>query len=164
MLPDSELPARRNSAEALAVANRLRPVLLHLSRHLRREIHETRASAGQISILAAAFRQPGIGINELAALEGISPPSMSNAVDKLEASGLIVRTRETAGDRRRVGLAVTGEGSRVLKSVRSRRTAWLAERLARLTPEQMTVLDAAIGPLAALVEREGASSSSRGSR
>lgn len=142
----------RPSAQPLAVANRLRPLLLHLSRHLKREIHETGVTAGQVSILAVLGGRPGIGVNDLAAMEGISAPSMSNAIDKLERAGLVARTKETAGDRRRVGLALSAEGQRVVKSVRSRRTAWLAERLRSLTPEQLAKLDAAAEPLAALLD------------
>jgi len=59
---------------------------------------------------------------------------MSNAVDKLETAGLVVRARGIAGDRRRVDIAVTPEGARLLRAARSSRTAWLAEQLQRLTP------------------------------
>jgi DNA-binding MarR family transcriptional regulator len=112
----------------------------------------TTITGGQVEILALISRKPGVGINELAGHEGISAPSMSNAVDKLEAAGLVTRVRGIAGDRRRVDIAVTPEGARVLRSARSSRTAWLAEQLRRLTPEQTAALEAAIEPLAALVE------------
>jgi DNA-binding MarR family transcriptional regulator len=77
---------------------------------------------------------------------------MSNAVDKLETAGLVVRARGIAGDRRRVDIAVTPEGARLLRAARSSRTAWLAEQLQRLTPDQMAALEAAVDPLTALVE------------
>jgi DNA-binding MarR family transcriptional regulator len=93
-----------------------------------------------------------VGINELASREGISAPSMSNAVDKLEAAGLVARVRGIAGDRRRVDIAVTPEGARLLRTARSSRTAWLAEQLRRLTPDQLATLEGAIEPLTALVE------------
>ena len=64
--------------------------------------------------------------------------------------------RQTVGgDRRRVGLHVTTGGHRVLRSVKSKRTAWLAERLRGLDPEQVEAIDAAIEPLAALLEVNG---------
>ena len=37
--------------DSLAVANRLRPVLVHLNRHLRREVHKLGVSAGQVALL-----------------------------------------------------------------------------------------------------------------
>jgi DNA-binding MarR family transcriptional regulator len=81
----------------------------------------------------------------------MSPPAMSGYVDRLEPAGLVTRTRDE-GDRRRVGLAVTEEGARVLRAVRRRRTAWLAERLGSLEPAELEAIDAAIGPLARLLE------------
>jgi DNA-binding MarR family transcriptional regulator len=135
---------------AVDIANRLRPVLLHLARHLHRYSPSPGVTAGQLEILGLLSRHPGVGINELAGLVGIAAPSMSNAVDKLEAAGLAARSREGSGDRRRVGVSVTPEGSRVVRAARSSRTAWLAERLARLTPEQRAGVDAAIDALEAI--------------
>jgi len=132
------------------LANRLRPVILHLARHLRRELQTGTVTAGQVEILALVTGRPGIGINELAGLVGISPPSMSNAADKLEAAGLLVRSREDPADRRRVGVTVTVEGERVVRSARSSRTAWLAERLSRLTAEETSALGAAVPALDAI--------------
>jgi len=40
----------------------------------------------------------------------------------------------------------------VLRSVRSRRTAWLAARLQQLSPEELAAVDAAVEPLLALLE------------
>ena|SRR5438128_1300962 len=139
--------------DSVAIANRLRPVLLHVNRHLRRELHALGVSSGQVSILAAIRDRPGLGVAELAAGEGTSVPSMSVHIDRLQSGGLVTRRREDAPDRRRVGLTLTAEGTRVLRNVRSRRTAWLAERLAALSAEERDVIASAIAPLAALVNR-----------
>ena len=98
--------AARTGAAALdpvTVANRLRPVLLHLNRHLRQELHALGIGSSQVSLLAAIQANPGIGVGELATREGTSAPSVCNHIDRLEASGLVTRTREDGGDRRRVG-------------------------------------------------------------
>ena len=145
-------PAKATTAEDLALANQLRPLLLHLARHLRRVVEGTALTGGQVEILSLISRKPGVGINEQANREGISAPSMSNAVDKLEAAGLVARARGIAGDRRRVDIAVTPEGARLLRTARSSRTAWLAEQLRRLTPDQLATLEGAVEPLTALVE------------
>src|SRR2546427_3362340 len=118
-----------STQDPVAVANRLRPVLVQLSRQLRRELHLLGVSAGQVSLLGAIRDTPGIGVADLAAREGMSAPSICSHIDRLEASGLVTRTRDETGDRRRVGLRITAEGARVLRTVRSRRTAWLAARL-----------------------------------
>ena len=139
------------AAEPLAVANRLRPVLLKLNRDLRREIHSLGVSAGQVALLVAIGTKPGIGVRELATRERMSAAGMSGHVDRLVAAGLVARTPD-AGDRRRVGLTLTTEGQRVRRAVRSRRTAWLAARLRELPPEQVEALEAAIAPLQGLID------------
>jgi DNA-binding MarR family transcriptional regulator len=139
------------SLEPLAVANRLRPALLKLARELRRESHALGVTGGQVALLFQISRHRGIGVRELAGLERMSPAAMSGYVDRLERAGLVRRTPD-AEDRRRHGLSVTAEGDRVLRSVRSRRTAWLASRLERLSAEDLETLDAAVEPLLALLE------------
>ena len=138
--------------DPVLLANRLRPVLHKLSRHLRRETHSLGVTGGQISLLAEIRRSPGIGVRELAALERMSSPGMSKYVARLEQAGLVRRTE--AADRRRVDLELTEEGQRVLRSVRSRRTAWLATRLGGLEPDELAAVEAAVEPLSRLLEGE----------
>ena len=141
--------------QPIDVANRLRPVLLQLARHLRRELAPLGITGGQAALLHTVRSNPGIGVRELARREGISAAAMSTALTRLETAGLLARSR-TGPDRRRVGLELTEAGHRVLRSARSRRTAWLAARLQQLTPEQLAALDLAIDPLSVLLEGEPA--------
>ena len=136
----------KTAIDTLAIADRLRPVLLRVGRELRREAREVGISPEQVSLLVAIKYAPGIGVRELAAKERVSPPALSNHVDRLERDGLVSRT-PSASDRRRVGLALTDEGQRVLRRVRSRRTAWLATRLGGLSPEELDAVEAAVEPL-----------------
>ena len=138
--------------ESLALANELRPVLLRISRLVRRESQELGVTAGQATLLSLIGSQPGITGRELADAERISAPGMSAHLERLEEAGLIVRERGT--DRRRVGVSLTPEGERVLRSVRRKRTAWLAERLSELSAEEREAIDAAVGPLGRLLEGE----------
>lgn len=137
--------------DSLELANRLRPVLLQLNRHLRREAHMLGITGGQAALLAQIRKYPELGVRELAAREGVSAPAMTRYLDRLEAAGLATRARSPE-DGRRLRLALTPRGVRVLRSLRSRRTAWLAARLERLSPAELERLDAAIEPLRRLVE------------
>src|ERR671932_749308 len=86
--------------DPITVANRLRPVLLQLTRELRREIHSLGVTGGQVSLLVQIQRTPGVGVRELAQRERMSAPGMSKYVARLEAA----RPRQRApggGDRRR---------------------------------------------------------------
>ena len=138
------------AADPTVLANRLRPVLLQLNRQLRREIHSLGVTGGQVSLLVQIKYRPGIGIRELAALERMSVPGMSKFISRLEEAGLVQRA-PVEGDQRRVGLTLSPAGQKVLRSVKSKRTAWLAARLRDLDPEELEAIDAAIEPLAHLL-------------
>jgi DNA-binding MarR family transcriptional regulator len=135
--------------DSMTVANRLRPVILRLGRELRREIHSLGVTSGQVSLLAAIKHDPGITATELAERERVSAPGMSGHLVRMEAAKLIERTR--ASDRRRIGLFITPDGDKVLKSVRKRRTAWLVERLERLEPDERDTVENAIDAIEKLL-------------
>ncbi len=138
------------SADPIAVANQLRPVLLRLARELRKETGSLGITSRQVTLLWLIKTHPGLSLRELAAAERISAPALSGHVDRLEKVGLIARVRDE-GDRRRVGLALTEEGVRLLRRVRARRTTWLAERLRELEPDEVAAIEAAIEPLGLLL-------------
>ena len=138
--------------EPVDVAGDLRPVLLRLARQLRHEVRDLGVTGGQVSLLAHIAGNRGIGTCDLADLEGVSAPRISKAVDALVSLGLVGRHRGV--DRRRVGFEITAKGRSVLQSVRKRRTAWLAARLRQLEPEELERVEAAIEPLAKLLESE----------
>jgi DNA-binding MarR family transcriptional regulator len=143
----------KTEIDTVAVADKLRPALLRVGRELRREAREVGVSPEQVSLLVAIKYAPGIGVGELAARERVSAAAMSKHVDRLERAGLAER-KPSADDRRRVGLTLTDEGQRVLRRVRSRRTAWLASRLRGLSPDELAAVEAAVEPLSRLLEEE----------
>jgi DNA-binding MarR family transcriptional regulator len=145
----NEMPVR--VLDSVELANRLRPVLLQLNRYLRREAHAEGITGGQATLLAQIRNDPELGVRDLAAREGVSAPALTRYLDRMERAGLVVRTRSLE-DARRIRLALTPKGVRALRSIRRRRTAWLAERLQGLSPEELAAVDAAIDPLARLLE------------
>jgi DNA-binding MarR family transcriptional regulator len=136
--------------DPLDVATDLRPVLLRLSRELRHESSDLGVTASQVSLLVHISRNGGIGTCDLAVLEGVSAPRISKAVDRLVELGLVERQR--GSDRRRVGYEISERGRKILQSVRKRRTAWLAARLKHLEPDELERVEAAVAPLAKLLE------------
>ena len=141
------------TSDPVAVANGLRPALLHLNRRLRKELGPLGITGGQAALLWSIRSHPGLGVRALAELEGVSAPALSAYVDRLQAAGLVGRRRSTT-DRRRVELEVTDAGERILRSARSRRTAWLAARLRRLDPEEIERIEAALPAFEKLLEED----------
>jgi DNA-binding MarR family transcriptional regulator len=138
------------TVDPLAVANQLRPVLLRLSRELRKETEQMGVTSRQVTLLWLIRSNPGLSLRELAAEERISAPALSGHVDRLEKAGLLERVRGDA-DRRRVGLTLTDDGERLLKRVRARRTTWLADRLRDLDDDEVAAIERAIEPLGQLL-------------
>src|SRR5919106_5136384 len=95
--------------DPIGVANELRPSLLQLNRRLRRELAPLGITGGQAALLHTVRTHPGIGVRELADLEGVSTPAMTAYVDRLQAAGLLAR-RKSERDRRRVELELTEDG------------------------------------------------------
>lgn len=141
-------------SDHVTLANELRPLILQLNRALRREVAPLGVTAGQVSLLAVISHNEGLSVGALAAREGMSKPAICGYLDRLEASGLIVRVRSQT-DRRRVGLELTADGRKLLRAVRSRRTAWLADRMQRLNDVQAAAIQNALEPLALLLSADG---------
>ena len=136
---------------SLEIAGELRQAVLRLARNLRRETDALGVTAHQATLLALVDGQPGLSLRELADAEGISAPSLSGHVDRLETAGLLRRVR-SEDDRRRVGLALTPEGRTILRRVRARRTTWLADRLAHLSEEDRERVEQALPALRRMLE------------
>jgi len=147
------MPEIATEIDPLALAEALRPTLLQVGRELRREARAVGISPEQVSLLVIIRKEPGIGLRALAAKERVSPPAMTKHVDRLERDGLVTRTAK-ADDRRCVGVTLTDEGQKVLRRVRSRRTAWLTARLRELDPDELAAVEAAAAPLRKLLPEE----------
>ncbi len=130
----------------LDIAGSLRPAVLRLARELRRETEQFGITSRQATLLALVRSHPDASLSDLAADEGISTAALSGHVDRLVRRGLVERHRSDV-DRRRVGLSLTEEGTRVVRSVRERRTAWLAQRLGELDEGRLRAIERALPAL-----------------
>jgi len=86
-------------------------------------------------------------------MQQVRSPTMSGQVKALEAAGLVERAAQEQ-DRRRSGLHVSPAGHKALRQLRDRRHDWLSQRIARLSPDQMTALAGAIDALNFLADHE----------
>ncbi|HEU4975792.1 MAG TPA: MarR family transcriptional regulator [Baekduia sp.] len=105
----------------------------------------SRTSASVLTTLCDGPRR----ITELATAQSVAQPTMTVAVQRLEARGLVVRERDPR-DRRATNVAITDLGRETLARRRATRAALLDERLAALDPAAREALTAALPALRAL--------------
>ena len=135
-------------------AVRLRLVITRLTRVVRQ--HATGGlTPSQLSALATVEEFGSIRMSDLAAYEGVGAPVATRVASSLEELGYISRVSNET-DRRSCLIELTDEGRRTLDNLWNERAAVLASRIARLTPDQATLLTAALPVLENLV-REAAS-------
>ncbi|MCU6479842.1 MarR family winged helix-turn-helix transcriptional regulator [Arthrobacter sp. A2-55] len=130
-------PSKRQAGAGLLAAE-LRVAIMRSSRRLRAEAASRDISPGQYSVLAAILHGP-LTVGQLAEREMIQAPSMTRIVNGLESAGYVTRG-ENPLDKRQVLVQITGDGSAILRKARSRRTQWLAKRVAALSPEERETL------------------------
>lgn len=125
------------------VADRIHSAAIHLLRSLRRVDDETGLSAPRLSALSVVVFAGPLTLGELAAAEGVRPPTMTRLVTGLADEGLVVRRSDPA-DARVTRVTATARGRAVLARGRARRAGILEHRLARLPrPELATIAKAA---------------------
>ncbi len=115
---------------------------MRTSRRLRAEKSDADLSDSQYAVLAVLERDGAKTPRELAAFERVQPPSMTRTITGLVERGLVTRT-DHPDDGRQVLVAITDAGRAVVRETRRRRDAWLARRLAELSPDERATLAAA---------------------
>lgn len=133
-------------------AARLYLALGRMARWLRRA-GEGDLGPGTFSALATLSRYGPMRLGDLAAREGVAPPTLTRIVAALEESGLVVRQTDP-DDRRAVLVAATDEGAALTAGVRSARSAALHERMLALPAADRAVLLAVVPVIEALAGDE----------
>lgn len=135
------------------IASRLRIVVGRLARAVRQHDSGGLTLAEISALVSIEARQP-LRLSELAAAENVAPPMMSRVVERLVRAGLVTRTHDDR-DARVCLLQLTESGRRTLAELRRSRVAALAERVAKLRPEELDALEAALPALESLVAEQG---------
>jgi DNA-binding MarR family transcriptional regulator len=130
----------RTSSQA-DLAIRLRHVIARTARRLRQEAGEG-LSPSQSAALATIDRHGPLTPSELAARERIQRPTATRVLARLEEEGLVQRTPDPQ-DRRSSLVSATPAARELLAELRTRKTAFLAERLERLDADDRAVIDRA---------------------
>jgi DNA-binding MarR family transcriptional regulator len=105
--------------------------------------------------LATISRHGPLMPSELASRERIQRPTATRLIGRLETAGLVARSQDPADGRSSL-ISLTDEGGALLEELRTRKDAFLAQRLRRLPAEDRAVLARAAELLEQLLEDEQA--------
>ena len=131
--------------------------LLHLFERLRQlrfgrnPLQGSGVTMPQLTLLDWVTQSPGCGLQELADGLGLSAPTVSVAVRRLEEDGLLQR-RPDPEDGRAIQISPTTEGRALHGRARTFRREKMRRLLAGLTPGEVETLLALLGKAVAIAE------------
>ncbi len=132
----SECPHERS------LASRLRLAVVRLNRRLRAQRTSQSITLTQISALSTLHKCGALTPGQLAAKEGVQPPSMTRVIAALEEIGYVERSPHPTDGRQAI-VALTQRGLDYVHETISAREAWLDKRLAELSGEERELLSRA---------------------
>jgi DNA-binding MarR family transcriptional regulator len=125
-----------------ALASRLRLAVVRLNRRLRAQRTNSAISLTQVSALSTLYKCGPLTPGELAAKEGVQPPSMTRVIAALEELGYATR-RPHPTDGRQAIVELSPAGLAYHDAEVTAREAWLDRKLAELGPEDRELLSRA---------------------
>lgn len=131
-------------------AARLRLAIIRSARRLRQEVNAD-LSPSLTSALASIESHGPVTPSELANCERVQRPTITRVLARLDDLELIDRAADPA-DGRSTLISATPAGLALLHELRTRRDAFLAARLSRLSAEERATLDRASALLERLLE------------
>jgi DNA-binding MarR family transcriptional regulator len=135
------------------LAGRLQLVLARTARRLRQEAGAD-LSPSLSSALASIDRHGPVTPSEVAAHERVQRPTATRVIGRLEELGLVDRAPDPS-DRRSSLLSASPEGRALLRRLRTRKSQYLARRLAGLDAGELETLDRAAAILERMLDEDG---------
>jgi DNA-binding MarR family transcriptional regulator len=135
------------------VAAHLRVVVARTARRLRQEV-DAGLSPSQNAALATLDSRGPLTPSELAAHERIQRPTATRLLARLEEDGLVRRSADP-DDRRSALITISDRGRTLLHESRTRKNAYLAQRLRSLGDDELATLDRAAAILQRLLDEDG---------
>src|SRR5688500_19112042 len=117
----------RSTSADIALASHLRIAVARTARRLRQE-SGTGLSPTLTAALATVERHGPLTPSELAARERVQRPTVTRILATLDELALVARAADP-GDRRSSLITITPAGSELLAAARTRKDAFLSERL-----------------------------------
>jgi DNA-binding MarR family transcriptional regulator len=134
--------------EERSLASRLRLAVVRLNRRLRAQRTDSAISLTQLAAMSTLWKCGPLTPGELAAKEGVQPPSMTRVIAALEEAGFVTRGPHPTDGRQAI-VTLTDAGRAFHDAQVSARELWLDRQLAELDAEERELLDRA----AAIIDR-----------
>jgi DNA-binding MarR family transcriptional regulator len=128
-----------SASEQRTLASRLRLAVVRLNRRLRAQRTSSAVSLTHLAAMSTLFKCGPLTPGELAAKEGVQPPSMTRVIAALEELGFATRKPHPTDGRQAI-VALTDEGTAFHDAQVSAREAWLDKRLAELDEDERQLL------------------------
>lgn len=128
-------PPTARRLPSVAVAALLRDAITRVNRRLRQTRPVGDLTVAQISALQSLESAGALTPRELAEVERVQPPTITKIVARLDERGLVSRMPHPTDGRQAI-LSPSAEGRRLITEYRRARDEWLAQRLAKLSPEE----------------------------
>jgi DNA-binding MarR family transcriptional regulator len=132
------------------LGSHLRHAIARAARRLRQE-SGTDLSASLTGALATIERHGPLTPSELAVRERVQRPTVTRVVYRLEEAGLVTRAPDPT-DGRSALITIAPAGRALLATARTRKDAFLSERLDSLSAEDRATLERAAALLEGLLE------------
>lgn len=140
----------RSTSRDIELASQLRIAIARSARRLRQEAG-TGLSPSLTAALATVERHGPLTPSELAARERVQRPTATGLVCRLEDAGLVTRAADPTDGRSSL-ISVTPAGRKLLAAGRTRKDAFLSERLDALGAEDRATLERAASLLEGMLE------------
>ena len=135
------------------LAPRLRLAVMRLARRLRQQA-EHDVTPSMLSALSTIERLGPLTLGRLAEIERVQPPTITKILGRLEDDGLVVRTTDEA-DHRVARVRLSRKGKALVQNARSRKDALLADRLRRLSGDDLAGVERAVDVIERILQEDG---------
>lgn len=152
-----QLEKETNMSDPEECAKELLELVPLIMRDIRCEMRSRRTAelaVPQFRTMIFVDQNKGASLSEAADHIGLTLPSMSKMVDNLTRSGLMTR-EEHPKDRRRVKLAITSRGLKILETSKKGTIKYLAEKLNGVSPKDLETIAKAVKAMRPIFRSHG---------
>jgi DNA-binding MarR family transcriptional regulator len=125
------------------IIDNIRRIFYVLAEHARKADHETGLTGSQLWAIKILAEASPMNVTELARRMYLHPATMVGLLDRLEAKGLVQRTRSNK-DRRVVHVQITAEGEEVVRNSPEVAQRLLVEGLEPLTERKLKTISTGV--------------------